>query len=77
MEKNKTAIQELVEKLELEKSSQIKLGPISIYTAFIARIKGYQEKEKEQILEAYTQAGCDHGGDGEGAEDYYNEKYTQ
>lgn len=31
--------------------------------------------EKEMIITVWTDAACDHGGDGEGSEDYYNETF--
>jgi hypothetical protein len=65
MQSNKTAMQELIDELELIKGYH--MMPLIIRIA-----KDRLEKEKEQIIEAYCK-----GNDNISAEEYYNRTYKQ
>lgn len=63
----KTAIEELIEKVNAMKSESINVVKIYIYEA--------REKEKQQIIDAYDNGTID--GFDISSEDYYNQKFKK
>lgn len=69
-----TALQELINKWEIESGSYIPNAPI--YKAFIEEAKTYLELEKQQIIDAFIGHDSDTEENLEVAEVYYNETYN-
>lgn len=63
----KTPMQEAIKIIEEAYNIEIDYGFKEVYL----------EKEKQVIIDAYTDAACDYGGDGQDSQNYYKEKFNQ